>query len=380
MSLPALSLAAHFARLKDPRLKRRQRHEFLDIVVLAIAAVIGGANTWADIALFGRCHHDWFKTFLALPNGIPSHDTFERLFARINPQAFLHGFQQWIAALVEQLGIRHVAIDGKTLRRSGERATGLGPLHLVSAWATQQHLTLAQVAVDQKSNEITAIPALLELLELNGALVTIDAMGCQKEIARQIVAKGGDYVLTVKENQPQLFQQVSELFTQAINTDFAGLDWDEYGTQSQGHGRQERRSYWVLRDVDRLACKDAWVGLAAVGMCVSVRSVQGQESLEIRYFIGSKKASAKVYGQAFRRHWSIENNLHWQMDVSFGKDQSRVRQRTAAENLAVLRRIALSLLKQHPSKESINSKRHRAGWDVKFLEEILHGASKVEKV
>jgi len=380
MSLPALSLASHFARLKDPRLKRRQRHEFLDIVVLAIAAVIGGANTWADIALFGRCHQDWFKTFLALPNGIPSHDTFERLFARINPQAFLHGFQQWIAALVEQLGIRHVAIDGKTLRRSGDRAAGLGPLHLVSAWATQQNLSLGQVAVDQKSNEITAIPALLKLLELKGTLVTIDAMGCQKAIARQIVAQGGDYVLTVKENQPQLFQQVSDLFTQAIDTDFAGLDWDEYGTQSCGHGRQERRTYWVLRDVDRLACQEAWAGLAAVGMCVSVRSVRGEESLEIRYFIGSKKASARVYGQAFRKHWCIENNLHWQVDVSFGEDQSRVRQRTSAENLAVLRRIALSLLKQHPSKGSINSKRHRAGWDVTFLEEILRGASKVEKV
>src|SRR5262245_21302550 len=380
MSLPALSLASHFARLKDPRLKRRQRHEFLDIVVLAIAAVIGGANTWTDIALFGRCHHDWFKTFLALPNGIPSHDTFERLFARINPQAFLHGFQQWIAALVEQLGIRHVAIDGKTLRRSGDRAAGLGPLHLVSAWATQQNLSLGQVAVDQKSNEITAIPALLKLLELKGTLVTIDAMGCQKAIARQIVAQGGDYVLTVKENQPQLFQQVSDLFTQAIDTDFAGLDWDEYGTQSCGHGRQERRTYWVLRDVDRLACQEAWAGRAAVGMCGSVRSVRGEESLEIRYFIGSKKASARVYGQAFRKHWCIENNLPWQVDVSFGEDQSRVRQRTSAENLAVLRRIALSLLKQHPSKGSINSKRHRAGWDVTFLEEILRGASKVEKV
>lgn len=187
-------------------------------------------------------------------------------------------------------------------------------------------------------------------------------------------------MLTVKENQPQLFQQVSDLFSEAINTDFAGLDWDEYGTQSRGHGRQERRSYWVLRDVDRLACKDAWVGLAAVGRCVSVRSIQGQESLEIRYFIGSKPASVKGYGPAFRHHGSIENNLHWQMDVSFGEDQSRVRQRTAAENLAVLRRIALSLLKQHPSKESIHSKSHRAGWDVTFLEEILRGSSKVEKV
>ena len=305
MSLPALSLAAHFARLKDPRLKRRQRHEFLDSVVLAIAAVSGGADTWADIALFGRCHQDWFKTFLALPNGIPSHDTFERLFGRINPQAFLHGFQQWIAALVELFGVRHVAIDGKTLRRSGDRAAGLGPLHLVSAWATQQNLTLGQVAVERKSNEITAIPALLKLLELKGALVTIDAMGCQKAIARQIVTQGGDHVLTVKENQPQLYQQVSDLFTQAINTDCAGLDWDEYGTASRGHGRQERRTYWVLRDVDRLACKEAWVGLAAVGMCVRVRSIQGQESLEIRYFIGSKKASARVYGQAFRHHWSI---------------------------------------------------------------------------
>jgi len=375
LATPALSIRKHFASLRDPRLKRRQRHLLADILVIALCAVIAGANNFPQVEAFGRRRRDWLRTFLALPNGIPSHDTFERVFQRLCPDAFQRCFLNWLHALHSQLGGEHFAIDGKTLRRSGSPANGLGPLHLVSVWATQANLTLGQVAVDEKSNEITAIPRLLELLDLHGALVTIDAMGCQKDIAAQVVAGGGDYVLTVKENQEHLLEDIQATVAQARDGNLPAAQVDEYTTTERGHGRQERRSYGVIHNVEGIRDRPLWRQLTTVGMCYSERTVNGKTSREARYFIGSRRLSAKRYGKALRHHWGIENNLHWQLDMTFDEDASRIQGRNAAHNFAWLRRIALSLLKQNDSKLSIRGKRKAAALDTDFLEEIACGAA-----
>jgi predicted transposase YbfD/YdcC len=374
---PDLSIPQYFAQLKDPRRAHRRLHLLQDLIVIALCAVIAGAQDWQQIETFGRKRRDWLRRFLALPNGIPSHDTFERVFNRLKPQAFQACFREWVQALTAALRVRHVAIDGKTLRGSG--AAKLGPLHLVSAWATAQHLSLGQVAVDAKSNEITAIPALLELLDLNGALVTIDAMGCQKAIAQKIVAQGGHYALTVKDNQEHLLDDIRAALAQAFDTAFAGLDHDQYETRDRGHGREEYRCYTALHTTAGIRQADAWAGLTTIGMCLFERRVRGETTTEVRYFIGSKRASAKYYGRGLRHHWGIENNLHWQLDVNFGEDRNRVQKRNAAENLALLRRLTLSLLKAHPSKDSIAKKRFAAALDTDFLEEILSADGILEK-
>jgi predicted transposase YbfD/YdcC len=312
-------------------------HLLQDLIVIALCAVIAGAQDWQQIETFGRKRRDWLRRFLALPNGIPSHDTFERVFNRLQPQAFQACFREWVQAVTAALRIKHVAIDGKTLR--GSASAQLGPLHLVSAWATAQHLSLGQVAVDTKSNEITAIPALLELLDLNGALVTLDAMGCQKALAQKIVDQGGHYALTVKDNQEHLLEDIQAVLAQAFDTACAGLDHDQYETRQRGHGREEYRCYTVLHTTAGIRQADAWAGLTTIGMCLSERCVQGETTTEVRYFIGSKRASAQYYGRGLRHHWGIENNLHWQLDVNFDEDRNRVQQRKAAENLALLRRL-----------------------------------------
>jgi len=370
MATIPLSITKQFAVLKDPRILRRRRHNLLDIVVLGICGVIAGCDTWEQIELFGNNHHDWFKRFLRLPNGIPSHDTIERVFDRLQPLAFQRCFTNWTQAVC-RLGLKQVAFDGKTVRGSGN-AKGLAALHLVSAWATEQQLILGQVAVDCKSNEITAIPKLLELLDIKGAFVSIDAMGCQKEIAKKIVAQGGHYVLTVKDNQPHLLEDIQQSFCDAMDKDFAGMEYDTYEKRERGHGREEYRSYTVLHWTEGLRNAADWEQISTIGICYSTRTIAGVSSEEIRYFIGCKKASAKVYGKALRNHWSIENNLHWQLDVSFGEDSNRTQKRNAAENFAMLRRIALNLLKRHPSKRSIDSKRLLAGWNADFLDEVLN--------
>jgi predicted transposase YbfD/YdcC len=372
MAPSSLSIKKHFRKLHDPRRRHRRRHLFLDILVIAICGVISGCNSWTQIAAFGRKRHGWLQRFLTLPHGIPCHDTFERVFARLDPVAFQNCFREWMLALAGTVGVAQIAIDGKTVRRSG--TADLGPLHLVSAWATKNHLSLGQVAVDGKSNEITAIPKLLELLDVNGALVSIDAIGCQKKIAAQIRAKGGHYLLTVKANQEQLLTDLEAAFERACETDFAGLDYDTYMTEEKGHGRQEVRSYTIIRNPRGVRNHDAWRDLCVIGMCGSERTVQGRTSTEVRFFIGSKKASARYYGRALRHHWGIENNLHWQLDVNFGEDQNRTKQRTAAQNLGLLRRLAVTLLKHHPDKESITCKRLQAAWNTEFLEEVVRGA------
>jgi predicted transposase YbfD/YdcC len=361
----------YFKNLKDPRRRHRRLHSLQDIVVMALCAVIAGAQDWQEIALFGRERRDWFKRFLQLPHGIPSHDTFERVFDRLAPQAFQACFRQWVEAIQEALSFKHIALDGKTLRGSGSGK--LGPLHLVSAWASAQRLSLGQVATSEKSNEITAIPLLLDLLDLHGALVTIDAMGCQKAIAQKIVDGQGDYVLTVKENQGHLLEDIQQSFVDACEKEFVGLEHDTFETREKGHGREEYRCYTVLHHTGGLRGAGDWKNLTTIGMCYSERTVNGVKSEESRYFIGSRKASAKVYGKALREHWGIENSLHWQLDVTFDEDRNRVSKRNGAENLALLRRLTLSLLQAHPEKLSIAKKRFAAAINPDFLEEILRG-------
>jgi predicted transposase YbfD/YdcC len=366
---PDLSIPKFFAKLQGPRRAHRRLHRLQDIIVIALCAVIAGAQDWQQIVTFGRKRLEWLRGFLELPNGIPSHDTFERVFDRLKPQAFQACFREWVQAVSAALRIKHIAIDGKALR--GSASAKLGPLHLVSAWATAQHLSLGQVAVAAKSNEITAIPVLLELLDLNGALVTIDAMGCQKEIAQQIVAGGGDYLLAVKDNQPNLLEDIQTCLGEALDRDFKGFTCDTYETQERGHGRQETRSYLILVDPPGIRNQEAWPHLKVVGMCTRARVVQGKRTDEVHYFIGSRVMTARQYGKALRGHWGIENNLHWQLDVTFGEDANRVQRRHGAENLALVRRLALGLLKQHVGKQSVACKRLAAALDTDFLEEIL---------
>lgn len=371
MAASSLSIRQYFRRLKDPRFNRRKRHLLIDLVVITICGVICGCDDWQQIATFASARHDWLKKFLSLPNGTPSHDTLERVFDRLAPGAFQSCFRDWMQALHQALGLSQIAIDGKTLR--GSANGGQSALHLVSAWATANSLSLGQVATAAKSNEITAIPKLLELLDLRGALVTIDAMGCQKTIAAAIVARGGDYLLTVKENQPNLLHDIQESLNQAFDRDFESMRHDTWETHEKGHGREERRSYTILHDPPGLRDMAAWKGLCVIGMCVTECVRNGVTSDEVRYFIGSRRADAKTYGTALRNHWKIENVLHWQLDVGFGEDGNRVSKRHGAENLALVRRLALGLLKQHPDKRSIACKRLRAALEPDFLLEVLAG-------
>jgi predicted transposase YbfD/YdcC len=371
MTTTGLALWRYFFSLKDPRVKKRTEHRLLDIIAITLCGVIAGCKDWQKIEIWAKQQHTWLKTFLALPGGIPSHDTLERTFARLHPLTFQNCFRNWMTALHQALGLQPIAIDGKTLCGSGQPSTGLSPLHLVSAWVSANQLTLGQVAVDSKSNEITAIPELLKLLELQGALITIDAIGCQKKIVEQIVQGGGDYLITVKENQGRLMEDIQQQLAAYFDDCLAGKKVDYYETEDRGHGRYERRRYTVLNDLDGIRDRTAWANLQVVGMCYHERTVNGETSHEVRYFIGSKQANARFYGEAFRGHWGIENPLHWRLDVLFGEDANRVRDRTAAENLAWLRRVAITLLKQHRSKGSLSNKSFQALLDPNFLQQIL---------
>lgn len=370
------SIKKHFRKLPDPRIVGRTRHLLVDIIVLAICGVIGNCDDWPDIALFAQKREAWFQRFLKLPHGVPSHDTFARVFAALDPRAFERCCLAWLREVADLVGAGPIAIDGKTLR--GSAGSPLGALHLVSAWATQANLTLGHVAVDGKSNEITAIPKLLELLDLEGALVTIDAIGCQKKIAKQIVDGGGDYVLVVKSNQERLLADIQATVTAALDGELPVGAVRQYTTAEQGHGRQEERSCVMVEYVAGIHDRKLWSGLTTVGMCRRDRTINGQTSSEVCYFIGSRRMGARRYAQAVRSHWGIENNLHWQLDVSFSEDASRIENRHGAANFALLRKMALGLLKRHPRQDSIARKRKRAALDTAFLTETLAGANKVE--
>jgi predicted transposase YbfD/YdcC len=374
---PAVSLLEHFADLDDPRSDHTRRHNLLDLVALTLCAVVGGADCWTEVETYGHQKRDWLETFLELPGGIPSHDTLGRVFAALDPDGFRVCFLSWMQAVVHASGGKLIAIDGKALRRSFELAKGQSAIHLVSAWACDNHVLLGQVAVADKSNEITALPALLQLLDLHGALVTADAMGCQKKIARQIVAGGGDYVLALKGNQPALHADVEELFVAALQDDFAAVEHRAQHTHETGHGRTEERHYYVVPVPPELAARHAgFAGLRTLGMVYGERHVGGAEPAgATRFYISSLGLKVKAFAQAVRGHWSVENELHWGLDVSFREDESRVRKDHGPENLGLVRRIALSLLKNapNPRKVGVATRRKRAGWNDDYMVEVLLG-------
>ena len=369
------SLAHHFADLTDPRVDRTKLHDLLDIVTIAICAVVAGADAWEQIEQFARAKQDWLKSFLALPNGIPSHDTIARVFARLDPDEFQRCFLRWVGALQEATERRVIAIDGKTLRRSFDRAKGKSALHLVHAWATANHLLLGQVAVDEKSNEITAIPELLRMLEVSGAIVTIDAMGCQKEIARIAREEGADYLLALKANHERLYGQVKAFWEEAYRRGFKGYEVMTYHRQwNEGHGRFEARRCWATSDLSWLEGREEWDGLRSVVFVESERFVGESLAVEERYYLSSLPADARLLNEAARSHWAVENSLHWVLDVTFDEDRSRIRKGGAPENFGLLRRLALCLLKRDTSwKGSIKGKRLRASWDEDYLLHVLCG-------
>jgi predicted transposase YbfD/YdcC len=372
---PVASITKYFGAIEDPRTGNAKAHVFLEILIIAILAVICGADGWSDVELFGKNKKDWLKTFLELPKGIPSHDTFGRVFAKIKPEEFQKCFIEWVQAIEKLTAGQVIAVDGKKLRRSHDREVGKEAIYMVSAWATQNQLLLGQTKVADKSNEITAIPELLRLLDITGCIVTIDAIGTQTEIAETIVAGGGDYLLAVKENQGHLFEDIHCLFEVDVAHGIGKAQHSYAQTVNKGHGRIETRECWVTEKEEYLSLvrkHQNWKGLRSLVRIVSQRKIGEKVETQTRYFISSLPASAKAILKAKRSHWKIENQVHWILDIAFREDESRVRKDHAAENLAVLRHVALNLLKnEKTAKGGIHAKRLQAGWNNDYLLTIL---------
>ncbi len=375
MSTPShQSITEHFATLADPRIGHAKRHLLLDILVIAICAILCGADSWVEIELWGRANRKWLETFLALPNGIPSHDTFGRVFARLDPKQFERCFLEWVRAVSKLTQRQVVAIDGKKLRRSHDRTCGQKAITMVSAWATANQLVLGQVKVKPRSNERTALPELLRILELTGCIVTIDAMGSDPKVAAQIVAKGADYLLAIKENQGQLDEDLRDLFGGYLEANFDRVPHGYCKTVDK-HGRLEIRECWTVSDPDSLEFvrrRGNWPNLRTLVMVRAEQQREGKRSVETRYFVTSVENNAKLLLRVVRRHWGIENGLHWVLDIDFREDESRVRKDNAPENFSVLRHIAINLLKQESTlKVGIKAKRMAAAWDRAYLLRLL---------
>ncbi len=365
---------SHFRDLKDPRVERTRDHKLIDIIAIAILAIISGASGWEGMEDYGHSKQQWLEQFLELPKGIPSDDTFRRLFERLDPHQFQQGFQSWVSSLAGLLGATVVSLDGKTHRGSYDREQQQSALQTVSAWASEHRLMLGQVKVEDNSNEITAIPALLELLDLSGCIITIDAMGTQKEIAQQIIEAQADYVLTLKGNHPTLYAQVSNWFESAQAQGWAGIDYSYDERVEAGHHRRETRRLWCVpvEQLGELYQLNQWAGLQTVVIVERTRRLWNQTTHEVQFYLSSLKADAVKIGRAIRQHWGIENQLHWTLDVTFGEDSSRGRRLHGPENLALLRRLALNALNQEQSfKGSLARKRRRAGWNNDYLLQIL---------
>lgn len=370
-------LASHFKDLEDPRGSQGVLHPFLSIVMIALLATIGGAKGWEDIETYGVSHEQWLSSFLALPFGIPRADTYRRLFERISPVSFERSFKSWLNSLVRDLGAQVIAIDGKTLRGSYDRNREQSALHLVSAWASENRLFLGQVKVEDKSNEITAIPALLELLDISGCIITIDAMGTQTTIAHQIQAQGADYVLALKANHPTLHAQVEQWFENAQALNFEGIEYSYDVRVESGHHRREKRQVWAvsLAQMGNLYKQTQWSGLQTIVMVIRTRHLWNKTTTEVMFYLSSLPPDAQRLGKAIRQHWSIENQLHWVLDVTFGEDASRVRKGNAPENIALLKRWSINLLNQETSfKRSTRQKAKRASMDVTYLLKVLNAS------
>ena len=366
-----------FEELSDPRMNRTRYHKLVDILVIGLCSLLTGGEGFSDMEVFGKAKQDWLKTFLELPKGIPSHDTFNRVFSAIDPHAFLECFIQWVQGICPALQNEIVAIDGKALRHALDEGQAIP--YIVSAWASNNGLTLGQVKVNDKSNEITAIPELLRALELKGCIVTLDAMGCQKDIAARIIAKQADYVLALKGNHATIHEEVKEYFDAAVppcaiqcaDADALGA-MDFFQTVEKDHGRIETRRYWHSTDIEWFADKPLWKGLRSFGMVESIRRIKGKSSIERRYYLCSLPFGAQQFAKAARGHWGVENPLHWSLDVTFGEDNSRARTKNAAQNVATLRRIALNLVKNKPAKKcSVRQRRILAALDGQYLLELL---------
>lgn len=367
------SVIQHFQQLEDPRVDRTKRHSLMAIITIAIFAVLAGADGFVAIETYGKAKQTWLEKFLDLPNGIPSHDTFARVLGALEPGELQASFLSWVSSISEKLSIELIHIDGKTANGSYDREGKLKALHSVSAWSSEHGLVLGQQKVDGKSNEITAVPLLLRLLNLKGAVVTLDAMGTQTAIAAQIKQAGGEYVLALKANQGKLNQQVKAWFEQAQANGFSGIEYSYQETVETGHHRLETRQVWAV-DVSQLPPlhrQSQWLGLTTVVMVKRTRQLWKQTTTEVCWYISSLAASSARHNQVIRCHWSIENSLHWVLDVTFNEDASRIRKGNAPENLGLLRRLSVNLLKREPSKLSLLMKRYKAGMDNDFLLKIL---------
>ena len=370
-----VSIVDYFKDLDDPRSTINRKHLLGDLIVISILAVIGGADGPKAIGVWAASKAEWLRRHLQLPHGIPSHDTFGRLLATLKPAAFQACFERWIVGLRsnedEDARAEMIAIDGKALRRSHDRRRGLGPLFLVSAWSVRRGISLGQLATAEKSNEITAIPELLEQIDVTGAIVTIDAAGCQKEIAAKIIDGEGDYVLALKGNQGTLHQAVEDYIGRHMDNDFVGATVRTWEETVEGHGRVDTLSYYQLPVPDTLRQRKSWKKLRTIGMAIRNSHQNGKETSEVRYYISSLRLGIRRFAESVRGHWGIENSLHWCLDVTFREDESRLRNRLAADNVAWLKRFAISLLKQQTDKESIAMRRRMAGWNTDYLAQVL---------
>mgnify|MGYP000146662145 CR=1 FL=1 len=370
---PRYSIAEHFNDIKDIRIERGKKHQLIDIITISICAVVCGADGWEEIELYGITKKKWLEEFLELPNGIPSHDTFARVFSQINPEEFNKSFLSWVRGICKITAGAIIAFDGKQSRNSGDEENGRGVINTVSAWAVSNRLVLGQTKVEGKSNEITALPELINVLDLAGCIVTIDAMGCQREIVKRIIQKEADYVIAVKQNQPSLYNKVEQLFKQAIKTRGEGIKMSSLNTKEINRGREETRNYLMISDIaTSIDPLQKWQKLTSIGMVESVRVVNGKTSVETRYFITSLEDKVEKLAEAIRGHWSIENSLHWVLDVTFQEDKSRIRRDNAPANFAVLRHIAVNIIGQNKSRKlSVRKKRFLASLDDEYSRELL---------
>lgn len=378
-----VGITEHFEDLTDPRIDHTRWHDLLDILVIAVCGTICGCDSWEDLPRYGESKKEWLRSYIRLKNGVPSADTFARVFQRLNVKEFMACLSSWVDALrakaKETSGVNLVAIDGKTLRGSGEAFAGNRPLHLVRAWAAENRLVLGQEACEEKSNEITAIPKLLELIEISGAIVTIDAMGCQTEIAAKVVDKNADYVFCAKDNQPTLVMEISEAFDDAANaaaTRGTRSRIKRYKTCEKGHGRLEERTYYVIPAPERMKRSGRWKKLTSLGMVERRRVVQGKEEVSLHYYIMSFEVNVRKFAQAVRGHWGIENRLHWMLDVEFAEDASRIRKGSSPQIASMLRQLALMVLQQDTSlkEKTIRGKRKMVGWSNEALDALLRSA------